>query len=269
MDELTTWQNRPLDRVYPVLFIDAIHVKIRDGQVANRPIYVVLGINCEGERDVLGLWVGTGGEGAKHWMAGLTELGNRGVADVCIVACDGLKGLPEAIAEVWPLATVQGCVVHLVRATLALRVEGALERNHQGAAHRLHGPDRRRGRGAVRRVRTRMGRALPGDQPALALVVGAVHPVPGVPAGEPRCVGGPSAEVRESAGSVPAATAQSCPERSTVIVALLDSDPMPQPRSGRQVPYNRGSRCVVPSGRVTTGRSAPSRGRSTAVPPPS
>lgn len=118
VDELAAWQNRPLDRVYPVVFVDAIHVKIRDGQVANRPSYVVLGINCEGERDVLGLWVGTGGEGAKHWMAVLTELRNRGVADVCIVACDGLKGLPEAIGEVWPLATVQGCVVHLVRATL-------------------------------------------------------------------------------------------------------------------------------------------------------
>jgi transposase-like protein len=118
VDELAAWQSRPLDRVYPVLFVDAIHVKIRDGQVANRPIYVVLGINCEGERDVLGLWVGTGGEGAKHWMTVLTELRNRGVTDVCIVACDGLKGLPEAIGEVWPLATVQSCVVHLVRATL-------------------------------------------------------------------------------------------------------------------------------------------------------
>jgi len=118
VEELTSWQSRPLDRVYPVLFVDAIMVKIRDGQVANRPIYVVLGINCAGERDVLGLWVGTGGEGAKRWMSILSELRNRGVADVCIVACDGLRGLPEAIAEVWPLATVQSCVVHLVRSTL-------------------------------------------------------------------------------------------------------------------------------------------------------
>jgi transposase-like protein len=87
VDELVARQNRPLDRVYPVLFVDAIHVTIRDGQVTNRPIYVVLGINCEGERSrfvgVLGLWVGTGGEGAKHWMSVLTELRNRGVADVC------------------------------------------------------------------------------------------------------------------------------------------------------------------------------------------
>ena len=117
-EELAAWQSRPLDRVYPVVLIDAIHVKIRDGAVANRPIYVAVGINLAGERDVLGMWVGTGGEGAKHWMACLAELRNRGVADVCILACDGLKGLPEAVAEIWPLATVQLCVVHLVRASL-------------------------------------------------------------------------------------------------------------------------------------------------------
>jgi putative transposase len=105
-------------RIYPVLLIDAIHVKIRDGAVANRPVYIAVGINLAGERDVLGMWVGTGGEGAKHWMACLAELRNRGIADVCIVACDGLKGLPEAIGEIWPLATVQLCVVHLVRASL-------------------------------------------------------------------------------------------------------------------------------------------------------
>jgi transposase-like protein len=116
--ELAAWQSRPLDRVYPVLLIDAIYVKIRDGQVANRPVYVALGINCDGQRDVLGMWAGTGGEGAKHWMAILAELRNRGVEDVCIVACDGLKGLPEAIGEIWPQATVQLCVVHLVRASL-------------------------------------------------------------------------------------------------------------------------------------------------------
>jgi putative transposase len=116
--ELAEWQCRPLDRVYPVMLIDAIFVKIRDGQVANRPIYVVVGVNCRGERDVLGLWAGTGGEGAKAWMATLAELRNRGVEDVCIVACDGLKGLPEAIEEIWPRATVQLCVVHLVRASL-------------------------------------------------------------------------------------------------------------------------------------------------------
>lgn len=116
--DLAEWQNRPLDRVWPVIFIDAIVVKIRDGAVANRPVYVVCGINLDGERDVLGLWIGTGGEGAKHWLGVLTELRNRGVADVCIVACDGLNGLSEAIEATWPQATVQTCVVHLVRQSL-------------------------------------------------------------------------------------------------------------------------------------------------------
>ncbi|WP_043701195.1 IS256 family transposase, partial [Nocardia abscessus] len=92
--------------------------KIRDGQVASRPVYVAVGIGLDGARDVLGLWVGDGGEGAKHWMAVLAELRNRGVEDVCIVCCDGLKGLPESIAEIWPQADVQLCVVHLVRASL-------------------------------------------------------------------------------------------------------------------------------------------------------
>jgi putative transposase len=119
VDELIEWQNRPLDRVYPVRLIDCIVVKIRDGAVQNRPIYVAMGINVDGERDVLGLWVGpAGGEGAKQWLAMLTELRNRGVADVCIVCCDGLRGMPDAITATWPQATVQTCVVHLVRNSL-------------------------------------------------------------------------------------------------------------------------------------------------------
>ena len=119
VEEMVEWQSRPLDAVYPVLLIDAIFIKIRDGSVANRPIYVVMGINLEGQRDVLGMWVGpTGGEGAKQWLAMLTELKNRGVADACIVCCDGLKGLPDAIVATWPQATVQTCVVHLVRNSL-------------------------------------------------------------------------------------------------------------------------------------------------------
>ena len=117
MDGMTQWQSRPLDAVYPVVFIDAINVKIRDGQVANRPIYVALAVTCEGHRDILGLWAGDGGEGAKHWLAVLTELRNRGVADVLMLVCDGLKGLPEAVEQVWPRTVVQTCVVHLVRAS--------------------------------------------------------------------------------------------------------------------------------------------------------
>ena len=116
--EAVEWQNRPLDSLYPVVFIDAIVVKIRDGSVANRPIYVAMAVTMDGERDVLGLWVGSGGEGAKHWLNVLSEIKNRGVNDVLIVCCDGLNGLPEAVAAVWPAADVQTCVVHLVRNTL-------------------------------------------------------------------------------------------------------------------------------------------------------
>jgi transposase-like protein len=119
VEDMVAWQNRPLDRLYPVLLIDAIVIKVRDAQVANRPVYVAIGVNLDGERDVLGLWLGpTGGEGAKQWMTMLTELRNRGVADALIVCCDGLKGLPDAIRVTWPDATVQTCVVHLVRNSL-------------------------------------------------------------------------------------------------------------------------------------------------------
>jgi putative transposase len=119
LPEMTAWQSRPLERIYPVLLIDAIVVKVRGSQVANRPVYVAVGVNLESERDVLGLWIGpSGGEGAKQWMSMLTELKNRGVADALVVCCDGLKGLPDAIRVSWPEATVQTCVVHLVRNSL-------------------------------------------------------------------------------------------------------------------------------------------------------
>jgi len=115
LETMAEWQNRPLERVYPVMFIDAINVKIRDGQVANRPIYVAIGVTVDGERDILGLWAGDGGEGAKYWAHVLTEIKNRGVADVCILVCDGLTGLPDAVGAVWPRTIVQACVVHLLR----------------------------------------------------------------------------------------------------------------------------------------------------------
>jgi len=98
-----------------VVFIDAIHVKVRDGQVANRPIYVALAVTVDGNRDILGLWAGDGGEGAKYWQQVLTEIKNRGVADVLMLVCDGLKGLPESVGNVWPQTIVQTCVVHLIR----------------------------------------------------------------------------------------------------------------------------------------------------------
>jgi transposase-like protein len=115
VEELVAWQSRPLDTVYPVVFIDAIHVKLREGKVVNRPVYTVIAVTVEGEREILGLWLGDGGEGAKYWHQVLSEILNRGTADVCIVVCDGLRGLPDAVADVWPQAIVQTCVLHLIR----------------------------------------------------------------------------------------------------------------------------------------------------------
>ncbi|MFF1615901.1 IS256 family transposase [Amycolatopsis sp. NPDC058278] len=118
--EMQEWANRPLDAVYVAVFIDAIHVKVRDGQVANRPVYAAIGVTIDGHKDVLGLWMGTGGEGAKFWMSVLIDLKNRGVRDVFFLVCDGLKGLPDVVANVWPQTVVQTCIVHLIRNTFRL-----------------------------------------------------------------------------------------------------------------------------------------------------
>ena len=120
IEEMTDWCHRPLDGVYAAIFIDAVMVKVRDGQVANRPIYAAIGVTLAGERDILGLWAGSGGEGAKFWMSVLTDLRNRGIKDVFFVVCDGLKGLPEVVGNAWPQAIVQTCIVHLIRNTFRL-----------------------------------------------------------------------------------------------------------------------------------------------------
>jgi transposase-like protein len=116
IEEMQTWSARPLEAVYAAVFIDAIQVKIRDGQVGNRPIYAAIGVDLEGHRDILGMWAGQGaGESAKFWLAVLTDLRNRGVRDVFFVVCDGLKGLPDSVNAVWPEAIVQTCIIHLIR----------------------------------------------------------------------------------------------------------------------------------------------------------
>jgi putative transposase len=117
LDAMGEWQSRPLDPVYPVIFVDAIRVKIRDGNVVNRPIYLAMGVTVDGERDILGLWAGEhgDGEGAKFWLRVLTEIKNRGVRDVLMLVCDGLKGLPDSVNTVWERTIVQTCVVHLLR----------------------------------------------------------------------------------------------------------------------------------------------------------
>lgn len=113
--ELAEWSSRPLDPLYPVIFVDAIVVKVRDGQVRNTPFYVVMGVTTNGERDILGIWAGDGAEGARFWLQVFSELKNRGVDDVLIAVCDGLKGLPEAITTTWERTVVQQCIVHLIR----------------------------------------------------------------------------------------------------------------------------------------------------------
>lgn len=117
MDSMAEWQSRPLDPVYPVILVDAIRVKIRDGNVVNRPIYLAMGVTVNGERDILGLWAGEhgDGEGAKFWLRIFGEIKNRGVRDVLMLVCDGLKGLPEAVNSCWDKTIVQSCVVHLLR----------------------------------------------------------------------------------------------------------------------------------------------------------
>lgn len=118
MEEVKAWQSRPLEAVYPIVYLDALVVKIRDGgHVRNRAIYVVIGVNMQGHKEVLGLWAGQA-EGAKFWLQVLTELNNRGLRDVFIACVDGLTGFPEAIATVFPRAEVQLCIVHQVRGSL-------------------------------------------------------------------------------------------------------------------------------------------------------
>jgi transposase-like protein len=119
VEDMQAWTTRPLLPVYAAVFIDAIYVKVRDGQVGNRPFYAAIGVDLDGHRDVLGLWAGTGGggESAKFWMAVLTDLKNRGVRDIFFVVCDGLKGLPDSVNAVFPLAIVQACIIHLIRGT--------------------------------------------------------------------------------------------------------------------------------------------------------
>jgi putative transposase len=115
VDEVMQWQNRPLERVYAIVFFDALRVKIRDeGTVKNKAVYLAIGVRCSGHKEVLGLWIEQT-EGAKFWLRVMTELKNRGTEDILIAVVDGLKGFPEAITAVFPQTEVQTCIVHLLR----------------------------------------------------------------------------------------------------------------------------------------------------------
>jgi putative transposase len=176
LEEMSAWMNRPLDegrvlaiirnrQVYPVIFIDAIVLAVRDGQVRNKPIYVVIGVTVNGERAILGLWAGDGSEGAKFWLQVLSELKNRGVADVCIAVCDGLKGLPDAINAVWELTTA-GLHHPPDPQHLPLRLAEVLGSDRPRPAAGLYRRYRSRGQGPVRGIRREVGQAVPGDQAA-------------------------------------------------------------------------------------------------------
>jgi putative transposase len=118
MEEVKAWQTRPLDAIYPIVYLDALVVKMRsEGRVENRAVYVAIGITLGGQKEVLGLWT-SANEGAKFWLQVLTELQNRGLRDIFIACVDGLKGFPQAIETVYPKTTVQLCIVHMVRASL-------------------------------------------------------------------------------------------------------------------------------------------------------
>jgi putative transposase len=117
-DEAKAWQMRPLNRLYPIVYMDCIHVKVRhDGMVRNKAVYLALGVNMSGEKELLGIWIAQT-EGAKFWLQVVTELKNRGVEDIFIACVDGLKGFPEAIESVFPKTAVQLCIVHMVRYSL-------------------------------------------------------------------------------------------------------------------------------------------------------
>ena len=118
LEDVRAWQSRPLDAVYPIVYLDAIHLKLRtEGRVRNQAVYLALGINLEGHKELLGLWIGES-EGSKFWLGVLTELKNRGVRDILIACVDGLKGFPDAIENIYPKTEIQLCIIHMVRNSL-------------------------------------------------------------------------------------------------------------------------------------------------------
>jgi hypothetical protein len=187
VEELNEWQNRPLDAVYPIVYIDALVVKVRDqGTVRNKAAYLAIGVDVDGRKHVLGVWMGDGDEGAKFWLNVLTEIRNRGVADVLIVCCDGLKGLPDAIEATWPRAVVQTCVHSPDPGGDPVLLLQGPQGCRQGAAADLHRRQRSGRRRSPRRPRARVGRPLPGHRPIVAGRLGTLHAVPRLPGPAPQ-----------------------------------------------------------------------------------
>ncbi len=152
--------------------------------VANRPAHLAIGIDCDGAKQVLGMWIGPStGESAKFWLSVLSELKSRGVEDVCIVCCDGLTGLPDAIGVIWPQAAVQMCVVHLIRASLRYASKRDWTPLTQSLRPIYTAADEKAAGAALDAFAERWNRALPGDRAVVADALGAVHPVPDLPTG--------------------------------------------------------------------------------------
>src|ERR687887_291416 len=181
LDDVRDWQARPLEDLYPILFLDALIVKVRDGgAVRNKACYVAIGVNLEGERDVLGLWFQQA-EGAKFWLAVLNELKQRGVTDVLICCVDGLKGFPEAIEAVFPDAWVQTCIVHPIRQSLRFVPDKHRRQVAKDLKPIYTAVDADAAAEALERFESDWGRALPDDRQDLARDLGARDPVPRLP----------------------------------------------------------------------------------------
>ena len=162
LDEARAWQTRSLDSVYPIVYIDALFVSVREGgAVKKKAVYIALGTTVEGRREVLGLWM-DGSEGARFWLSALTELKNRGVQDILFVCCDGLSGLPQAIEAAFPRAVVQTCIVHMIRASLRY-VPYAERKDVVGALRTIYGANTEQAaQQALDAFEERLGRKYPG-----------------------------------------------------------------------------------------------------------
>lgn len=184
LETVAEWQNRPLEASYPLVFFDAMRVKIRDeGMVRNKAVYIALGVQADGTKDILGLWI-ENTEGAKFWLRVMNELRNRGVGDILIAVVDGLKGFPEAINAVFPETIIQTCVVHLIRHFAGVRLLEGSQARRAGAAHDLPGQGRRRRQGGARRFRCRpLGAKISRHRAGLAAQLGQSHSLLRLPGG--------------------------------------------------------------------------------------
>lgn len=186
-EQVTEWQNRQLDALYPIVYMDCIVVKVRqNGSVINKAVFLALGINTEGQKELLGMWLAEN-EGAKFWLSVLTELKNCGLQDILIACVDCLKGFPDAINSVYPQTHIQRSIIHMVRNSLKyVSWKDYKAVRHQRTEGGLSGPDRRGGADGAGCVRGQVGRQIPVNQQKLACAPGKSEHVLRLPAGYPQ-----------------------------------------------------------------------------------